>query len=101
MEKILIEGIGLVAATLTTLSFLPQVIKTYKEKCTRDLSTWTLLCFFVGVIMWFFYGIMITSFSLICANTITTILAGILVVFKFTYKSKDTVSSAPSSSTTK
>ncbi len=89
MEKILIEALGLVAATLTTLSFLPQVIKTYKEKCARDLSTWTLICFFIGVIMWLIYGFMIPSFSLICANLVTTILAGILLVFKFIYRSKD------------
>jgi len=85
-----IEAIGLTAATLTTLSFLPQVIKTYKEKCTKDLSTWTLWCFFIGVVMWLIYGITIPSFSLICANTITSILAGIMVVFKIIYPTKQT-----------
>ena len=51
------EIIGLVAAFITTASFLPQVFKTYKTKDTSGLSLTMYLTFFVGIVLWLIYGL--------------------------------------------
>ena len=86
--KMFIEGIGMLAAVLTTLSFLPQVIKTYKEKTAESLSMLMLVVFLSGVILWFIYGVMKNSMPLILANLITAVLGGTLIYFKVVYSKK-------------
>nr|WP_198342541.1 SemiSWEET transporter [Polaribacter sp. SA4-12] len=78
--------IGLVAAVLTTASFLPQVFKTYKTKDTSGLSLTMYIVFFIGVVLWSVYGIYINSLSIILANSITAILALYLIFMKLKYK---------------
>ena len=85
---ILVESIGTIAAVLTTLSFLPQVIKTYKEKNAENLSMLMLVVFFLGVLLWLVYGIVKHSLPLIIANIITGILTVVLIYFKVLYSSK-------------
>jgi len=80
-----IEIIGLVAAVLTTSAFLPQVYKTWKTKDVSALSMPTLLLFFMGIILWFIYGIYINSLSLIIANGITIGSYALLIFFKLKY----------------
>ena len=80
------EIIGLVAAFITTASFLPQVFKTYKTKDTSGLSLTMYLTFFVGIVLWSVYGIYINSLSVILANSITAILAFYLICLKLKYK---------------
>ncbi|WP_335682120.1 SemiSWEET family sugar transporter [Polaribacter sp. SA4-12] len=80
------EIIGLVAAVLTTASFLPQVFKTYKTKDTSGLSLTMYIVFFIGVVLWSVYGIYINSLSIILANSITAILALYLIFMKLKYK---------------
>jgi MtN3 and saliva related transmembrane protein len=63
--------IGYIAGTLTTASFIPQVIKSWKLKETRDLSLAMLVFFAIGVILWTVYGIWIGSFPIIAANIVT------------------------------
>ena len=83
-----IEIIGLIAAVLTTSAFLPQVYKTWKTKDVSALSLPMLLLFFVGIVLWFVYGIYIESISMILANGITIVSAFFLLYFKFKYQSK-------------
>lgn len=80
------EIIGLVAAVLTTASFLPQVFKTYKTKNTSGLSLTMYIVFFIGVVLWSVYGVFINSLSVILANSITAILALYLIFMKLKYK---------------
>lgn len=80
-----IEILGLIAALLTTAAFLPQVYKTYKSKDVSSLSMPMLLLFFVGIILWFIYGIIIESFSLMMANGITIGSYALLIFFKLKY----------------
>jgi len=82
------ELIGSIAAILTTISFLPQVIKTYKEKSAENLSATMLLVMTSGVILWLIYGILKNSFPLIAGNVITLVLTSILIYFKFSYSKK-------------
>ncbi|MCK5282822.1 MAG: SemiSWEET transporter [Nanoarchaeota archaeon] len=78
--------LGFAAAFLTTISFLPQVIRVWKLKETKDLSLSFFLIFFIGISLWLIYGIIKKDSAIIAANGITMILASIILYFKFKYK---------------
>ena len=76
------EIIGLSAAFLTTSAFIPQVYKIYKEKNADGISLTMYIILFTGVILWFVYGILIGSFSIIIANGVTALLQLSIIIFK-------------------
>jgi len=78
--------IGLIAATLTTLSFVPQVIRTWKMKETRDISLSMFMMLAVGIILWTVYGFIIQDLPVILANCVSFILTVIIISFKLKYK---------------
>jgi MtN3 and saliva related transmembrane protein len=82
----LVTAIGLIAGTLTTVSFLPQVIRVWKTHSTKDLSLVMFLLFSAGVVMWLIYGIYLGQLPVIIANAVTLVLAIIILTFKFIYK---------------
>jgi|CXWL01.1.fsa_nt_gi MtN3 and saliva related transmembrane protein len=77
-----IEVIGFLAGTLTTLSFVPQVAKALRSRSTGDLSTVMLTAFTAGVALWLLYGVALRSWPVILANAITLVLAGVLLRLK-------------------
>jgi MtN3 and saliva related transmembrane protein len=77
-----IEIIGLIAAVFTTSSFFPQVIKIWKTKQTKDISTTMYIAMMIGTCFWLAYGILISSFAIIVAN----IISGLLVLFVLIFK---------------
>ena len=81
-----IQILGLIAGSLTTISFLPQVIKTWKSRSTKDISLAMFGIFCLGTLLWLIYGILISSLPMIFANSITLILSAILLYFKFKFK---------------
>lgn len=78
--------IGLVAATCTTASFIPQAIKTIQTKETSGISLGMYSLFTTGTLMWLIYGIFGNSLPIIVANSITFIFAAIILVYKLRYK---------------
>ena len=76
------EVIGLSAAFLTTSAFIPQVYKIYKEKNADGISLLMYIILFIGVILWFIYGILISSLSIVIANGITALLQLSIIIFK-------------------
>lgn len=84
METLVI--VGYVAGALTTLSFVPQVVKAWKMKETRDLSLAMLVLFAIGVILWTLYGIWMMSLPIIAANIITFALILVLIGLKIHYR---------------
>lgn len=80
------ESIGIMAGVLTTISFLPQVIRAAKTKSTRDISFGMYLIFSTGVFLWFVYGVLIGSLPVILANGITFLLATVILILKIRYK---------------
>jgi len=74
--------IGFMAATLTTIAFIPQVIKVWRTRSTRDVSIGMYTLFTAGVALWFCYGLMIGSWPVMMANAITLILAGLVLIMK-------------------
>ena len=84
MDTIVI--VGYIAGALTTLSFVPQVIRAWKLKETHDLSLAMLILFALGVLLWTLYGVWTGSMPIIAANVITFILILVLLSMKFRYK---------------
>ncbi len=80
-----ITAIGLLAATLTTVSFLPQVIKILKTKHTKDISLLMYSIFATGVFLWLIYGILLKELPMILGNGITFILTVIVLILKIRY----------------
>jgi MtN3 and saliva related transmembrane protein len=78
--------IGYIAGTLTTISFLPQVIRTWKMRETKDFSLAMLLLFAAGILLWTFYGIRTESLPVILANVITFLLIVVLLAMKIRYR---------------
>ena len=74
--------IGFVAAILTTVSFLPQVLKVWQTRSARDVSLSMYLLFSLGVALWLIYGVFIQSWPIILSNLITLILASIVLAMK-------------------
>ena len=86
MNEVQIEIIGLIAAVLTTSSFMPQVYKIWKLKSSDGVSLSMYLFMFTGVVMWFFYGILIGSIAVISANLVAGVLQLIIIYFKLKLK---------------
>ena len=76
------EVIGLSAAFLTTSAFIPPVYKIYKEKNADGISLTMYIILFIGVILWFLYGVLIGSLSIIIANGVTALLQLSIIIFK-------------------
>lgn len=74
--------IGSIAATCTTVAFVPQVIQSWR---TRDLSGISLpmyTIFTLGVVLWLIYGILRHDWPVIMANAVTALLAGLVLLLK-------------------
>lgn len=76
------EIIGYIAAFLTTISFLPQVIKTLKTKDTTGISLLMYFIFTSGVFLWLIYGILLKNIVITSANLLTLVLAGMILLLK-------------------
>lgn len=80
------DFIGYTAAFLTTLAFVPQAFQSWK---TRDLSGISLpmySLFSLGVLGWLIYGVLINSWPIMLANSITLILACIVLYLKISHR---------------
>jgi MtN3 and saliva related transmembrane protein len=77
--------IGLLAGTMTTISFLPQVIKTWKSRSCKDISLVMFTFFALGLILWTIYGFITHALPVIVANTTTLGLVLIIIFFKIKY----------------
>lgn len=85
MQKIFIDIFGYVGASLTTIAFLPQVIKTIRLKKADEISLIMYILFCIGLLCWLIYGLMIINLPLIGANGIALVLATIVLYFKLKY----------------
>lgn len=77
-----IELLGLLAGGFTTASFLPQVIKTLREKNTDGISLGMYSAFTFGVALWLAYGLLLERPAIIVPNFITLVLAGLVLILK-------------------
>ena len=84
MDTIVI--VGYIAGILTTTAFVPQVVRAWKLKETRDLSLAMLILFAAGILLWTCYGFWTESLPIIAANVITFLLILVLIGLKIRYK---------------
>jgi MtN3 and saliva related transmembrane protein len=74
--------IGTLAATGTTISFIPQVVQIIKTRNTEGISLIMYIIFTTGITLWLIYGIMLNDLPIIIANVITLILALTILILK-------------------
>ena len=82
----IITIIGLTAAAFTTVALFPQLIKIWKTKSTKDISTGMFTLYCGGVFLWFVYGVYISNSPIIIANSLAFVQALIILIFKVKYK---------------
>lgn len=77
--------LGYAAGALTAFTFLPQVLKTWKEKSAKDVSLYMFIIAFVNEIMWLAYGVMINNWVIILTNAVMLVMSGIMIWLKMRY----------------
>ena len=77
-----IQILGLAAGSCTTIAFLPQVIKVWKSRSTKDISLPMLVTFIAGITLWLIYGLLVNAAPIIWANAITLVLNIVILKFK-------------------
>jgi len=78
--------IGLIAAAFTTIALFPQLIKVWKTKSTKDISTGMFALYCGGVFLWFVYGVYLNDLPIMIANSLAFIQALIILMLKAKYK---------------
>ncbi|MCB0709249.1 MAG: SemiSWEET transporter [Chitinophagaceae bacterium] len=81
-----IQILGLAAGTITSITFLPQVIKIWKTKSSKDLSLSMLALLILGVSMWLLYGILVMDAAIIYTNSMVLTMSLVMLFFKIKYK---------------
>lgn len=81
-----VEILGFTAGTLSAVTFLPQVIHTWKLKSAKELSVLMILFITTSVTLWIAYGIFISNIVIIYTNSIVLILSLFLIYFKIRFK---------------
>ncbi|MDX9791244.1 MAG: SemiSWEET transporter [Candidatus Kapaibacterium sp.] len=81
----LISLYGYIAAICTTISFIPQIIKIFKDKEAKDISIGMYLIFGFGVLMWLVYGILLNAYPIVIANSFTLFFVLIILYLKYKY----------------
>lgn len=81
------DAVGLIAGSLTTLAFLPQLLKTWRSRSAEDISSSWLVTFTVGISLWLLYGILIRSVPVILSNSVTLVLTLMILYFKLIFRS--------------
>mgnify|MGYP003578929855 CR=1 FL=1 len=76
------EWLGYIAATLTTIAFVPQAVKTIRTRDARAISLAMYVVFTIGIVFWFAYGVALGSWPMIVSNAITFALAATILGMK-------------------
>ncbi|MBI2009897.1 MAG: SemiSWEET transporter [Candidatus Chisholmbacteria bacterium] len=78
--------LGIVAGIITTSSFIPQLVKSWRTRHTKDLSLPMYLTLDLGIILWFLYGILTNDLPVLLANGVAFILSTTIIILKIRYK---------------
>jgi len=84
----LVEYIGYFGSFLTSITFLPQVYKSWQSKSVGDLSIWMIFIVISSTIVWLIYAFAIHSGPVISANVVVLVLTLVLLYFKLSFKNK-------------
>ena len=86
-----IDTLGYIAGTLTTVAFVPQVVRILRVRRAEDLSWWTFGTFTLGVVLWLAYGLELGAAPIIVANIVMLALALSILLLKWRYRPRGTV----------
>ena len=78
----LLDLLGAAAGVLTTVAFVPQVVKTWRSGSAQDISLVMFSLFSAGVLLWLLYGIALHSLPIVAANAVTLALASSVLALK-------------------
>jgi len=85
MENWMMEAVGLLAGSMTTLSMVPQALQAYKTRSVADISSAMYLLLCAGIALWIVYGLLIGSLAVIAANIASFVLSACILVMKVAY----------------
>jgi MtN3 and saliva related transmembrane protein len=85
MSPAVIDAVGLAAAVLTTLCWIPQAARTIRTRDTRAISLVTQGAFTLGIGLWLAYGLLLGSLPLILANAVSFVLVATILVMKLRF----------------
>jgi len=74
--------LGFLAAFCTTIAFIPQAVKVYKSRHTKDISLGMFSLLIIGIVLWLWYGLLIESYPIIISNAVTIIFALYIFITK-------------------
>ena len=77
--------LGLVAGTITSVTFVPQVIKIWQTRSAKDLSIAMLLLLLLGVSIWLAYGILVKDIAIIYTNSMVLAMGLLMLFFKWKF----------------
>jgi MtN3 and saliva related transmembrane protein len=77
-----LDLLGYIAGLLTTLAYVPQVMKILRHRGTKDISLGMYVMLCLGIACWILYGFAVSALPLILANAVTLVLAGIILTVK-------------------
>ena len=80
------DWIGYAAATLTTASFVPQAVHTFRSKDVRGISLAMYSAFVLGIMLWLVYGLLLDAWPIVIANAVTLALAAAILAMKLKYR---------------
>ncbi len=80
------EHLGYIAALLGSISFLPQLIKIWRFRSVKDISTCMYAIYGLSVILWLVYGVIIRSMPLVLAEVLTLILVSAILIMKYIWR---------------
>jgi len=80
-----LELLGLIAGGVTSIGFLPQIIKGYKTKKLDDVSIYMPVVLAIGMALWFLYGFLIEAIAIMIANAFGILCCLILIIMKKIY----------------
>ncbi len=83
-----VDILGYSAGAITSLTFLPQVIKTWKEKSAKDISMGMFLIAATNEVMWIVYGVLLKNWVIISTNAVVLCMSLIMIFFKLKYSAK-------------
>lgn len=86
MEAEWVKILGYCAAFTSTVGFLPQTIKAFKTRHTKDISLWMYIILITGLTLWLLYGIFSNDYPIIIANVVTLLLIIPVLIMKLIYK---------------
>lgn len=81
-----IDPIGYLAAALTTVAFIPQVLHTWRLRSANGISLGMYLTFTIGVVLWLLYGVLLGAWPIVIANTVTLALTTSVLVLAIRYR---------------